>query len=274
MKISDFQISKHHKLDSLLVLLCESVIEGQRRDPELYGVCASGVLDPDNNFVTALNYRENNKDMHSERAAIDAYHRRFGKISSGSIILTTCSPCSEPMPDRVGSSCEDLISSTDVHKVYAGYRDPSQTTWATDKTYHLEITRNKKIQELCKMFASTWLDKQLDEGTAEHVRMVMSSAADLMKQHGFRAVGQLGPKDLEQIAQRTGATVHDVCIILNIDHVDQQLDELTFLGSPCTKDCSGHRAGYAWSRERGGRQGNSPFSPSFNNGAQLYIDGK
>ena len=25
----------------------------------------------------------------------------------------------------------------------------------------------------------------------------------------------------------------------------EQLDELTFLGSECTKDCSGHRAGYA-----------------------------
>ena len=212
MKISDFQISKHHKLDSLLVLLCELVIEGQRRDPELYGVCASGVLDPDNNFVTALNYRERNKDMHSERAAIDAYHERFGKIPAGSIILTTCSPCSEPMPDRVGGSCEDLISSTDVHKVYAGYRDPSQQTWASDKTYHLQITRNKKIQELCKAFADTFL------------------------------------KD--------------------------ELNELSFLGSPCTKDCSGHRAGYAWSERKGGRVANSPWSPSFNKGSQLQVDGK
>ena len=33
----------------------------------------------------------------------------------------------------------------------------------------------------------------------------------------------------------------------------QELDELSFLGSPCTKDCSGHRAGYAWSKARGNR---------------------
>lgn len=212
MKISDFQIRNYDKLDSILVKLCELVIDGQRRDPDLYGMVAAAVLDPDNNCVAALNYQTDAGDVHGERAAIDAYHKRFGEIPEGSIILTTCSPCTEPMPDRVGNSCEDLISSTPVHKVYAGYRDPSQETWGGDKTYHLEITSNKQIQELCGAFAATWLNKQLDE--------------------------------------------------------------LSFLGSPCTKDCSGHRAGYAWSQSKGGRVANSPFSPSFNKGSQLQVDGK
>jgi len=79
-------------------------------------------------------------------------------------------------------------------------------------TYHLQITRNKKIQELCGQFADTWLKKDLTE--------------------------------------------------------------LNFLGSPCTKDCSGHRAGYAWSQSKGGRVANSPWSPSFNKGSQLQVDGK
>ena len=65
----------------------------------------------------------------------------------------------------------------------------------------------------------------LGEGTSHHVRMVMNLAADLMKQHGFRAVGQLGVNDLKQIAQKTDATLHDVCIILNIDHADTQTTE-------------------------------------------------
>lgn len=42
------------------------------------------------------------------------------------------------------------------------------------------------------------------------------------------------------------------------------------MGSPCTKDCSGHRAGYAWSKARGGKRANS-WSPSFNNGAALAL---
>jgi hypothetical protein len=55
---------------------------------------------------------------------------------------------------------------------------------------------------------------------------------------------------------------------------EEQLDELSFLGSECTKDCSGHRAGYAWSQSKGGQVGNSPWSPSFNKGSQLHVDGK
>ena len=212
MRASDFEIRNHDKLDEILTRLCEMVIAGQQQDPAEYGMVAAAVLDPNNRCVAAINYRNKQGDVHGERAAIDAYHDRFGEIPKGSIILTTCSPCTEPMPDRVGDSCRDLISSTPVHKVYAGYRDPSQQTTGSDKTYHLQITRNKKIQALCRAFADTWL------------------------------------KD--------------------------ELNELSFLGSPCTKDCSGHRAGYAWSQSKGGRVAQSPFSPSFNNGSQLQVDGK
>ena len=212
MILADFQISNHDKLDGILVRLCEMVIAGQKKNPDRYGMVASAVLDPDNNCVAALNHQTDSGDVHGERAAMAAYYKQFGAIPEGSIILTTCSPCTEPMPERVGASCKDLISSTPVHKVYAGYRDPSQRTEAGDKTYHLQITRNKKIQELCRAFADTWL------------------------------------KD--------------------------ELNELTFLGSQCTKDCSGHRAGYAWSQSKGGRVAQSPFSPSFNKGSQLHVDGK
>ena len=54
----------------------------------------------------------------------------------------------------------------------------------------------------------------------------------------------------------------------------EQLDELSFLGSECTKDCSGHRAGYEWSSRKGNIPGNSPYSPSFNKGANLRAAGK
>ena len=57
------------------------------------------------------------------------------------------------------------------------------------------------------------------------------------------------------------------------DVAEEQLDELSFLGSECTKDCSGHRAGYDWSKRKGLRQANS-WSPSFNKGAGLAVAGK
>ena len=54
--------------------------------------------------------------------------------------------------------------------------------------------------------------------------------------------------------------------------IPEQLDELTFLGSECTYDCSGHRAGYAW-YQRNQREPMS-WSPSFNKGAALAKAGK
>jgi pyrimidine deaminase RibD-like protein len=210
MNLSDFQISNHDKLDAILLRLCEMVIQGQGKKGNL-GMVAAAVLDPDNNCVVGINYpTRDGKRVHGERAAIDSYNARFGDIPAGSIIITTCSPCSHDMSERAGINCSDLIDEVGVHKVYAGYQDPTQKFG--NKKYHIEITGNPKIHELCERFADTFL------------------------------------KD--------------------------ELTELNFLGSPCTKDCSGHRAGYAWSKQRGGQSGNSPFSPSFNNGAQLYIDGK
>ena len=47
--------------------------------------------------------------------------------------------------------------------------------------------------------------------------------------------------------------------------------ELDFMGSPCTKDCSGHSAGYDWSTKHGGRYAASR-SNSFNNGARIAVN--
>ena len=206
MRASDFQIRNHDKLDQILIRLCELVIEGQKKKQDL-GMVAAAVLDPDNNCVVGINYpAKDGHRVHAERAAIDSYYARFGKIPEGSIIITTCSPCVHDMSEREGINCTDLVGKVGVHKVYAGYQDPSQDT--AGKKFHTEITRNPKIKELCKKFASTFLD-------------------------------------------------------------DEQLNELTFMGSQCTKDCSGHRAGYSWSKARGGVDANSPYSPSFNKGAAL-----
>lgn len=46
------------------------------------------------------------------------------------------------------------------------------------------------------------------------------------------------------------------------------LTELTFGGSRCTKDCSGHKAGYRWARRKGVAACNS-HSNSFNNGCAI-----
>jgi pyrimidine deaminase RibD-like protein len=211
MRATDFEITDHDKLDAILVRLCEMVVEGQHKKKLNLGVVAAAVLDPDNNCVVGINYpTRNNLRVHAERAAIDSYEARFGAIPAGSTIITTCSPCTQPMAERAGINCSDLVDQVGVHRVYAGYQDPTQDF--DNKDYRIEITQNPKIRALCRAFAETFLD--------------------------------------------------------------ENLNELSFLGSPCTRDCSGHRAGYEWSKARGGVAGTSPFSPSFNNGANLAAAGK
>ena len=79
-----------------------------------------------------------------------------------------------------------------------------------------------------------------------------------------RSINCASPKGFSQRAYCQGRNKNE----------EEQLDELQFLGSECTKDCSGHRAGYDWSAKKGNITGNSPYSPSFNNGANLRAAGK
>ena len=96
------------------------------------------------------------------KTPIDRYRKKFGEIPEGSIILTTLSPCNEygtEMADeRYGESCTDLINSSPVRKVYAGYSDPGQHN--DSNKYTEEITKNPDIQRLCKKFADTFLEQK------------------------------------------------------------------------------------------------------------------
>jgi pyrimidine deaminase RibD-like protein len=166
MRAQDFHIMNHQKLDGLLVELCQEVVDGQKKDPKYYGMVAAGVLDPDNNFVKSCNIpKDKDHRIHAERAAIDKYNKLYGDIPQGSIILTTLSPCSDAMDERYSSSCTDLINKSVVHKVYCGYMDPTQGNSQSfkHKQFTLKVTNNKQIQELCKQFADTFLEKNINE---------------------------------------------------------------------------------------------------------------
>lgn len=166
MKPSDFAIHDRKKLDNILVELCQMIIDGQDKDSEYYGMVAAAVLDTKNRLVKAINIpAKDNKRIHAERAAIDKYVSEYGDIPEGSIIITTCSPCSKHMDERYGEDCTDLINDTVVKKVYCGYEDPTQDNGTTyeNKKFHVEVTKNNKIVELCKKFADTFLKDELTE---------------------------------------------------------------------------------------------------------------
>jgi pyrimidine deaminase RibD-like protein len=169
----DYEIRNLKKLDGILVTLCKLVIEGQKRDKERYGMVAAAVLDPDNNLVMGLNYMKDGLHVHAEKAAMEAYDRKYGDIPEGSILLTTLSPCSEfgdeTAQERHGDSCTDLINNSIIRKVYCGFMDPSQgDDEHEEREFTLQETNNADIRALCEKFADTFLEDELNESAAWH----------------------------------------------------------------------------------------------------------
>ena len=54
--------------------------------------------------------------------------------------------------------------------------------------------------------------------------------------------------------------------------IKELLAELTYAGSPCTKDCGGHNAGYQWALKRKQTVPCTSSSPSFNKGCAIAAD--
>lgn len=50
--------------------------------------------------------------------------------------------------------------------------------------------------------------------------------------------------------------------------INEIINELTFAGSRCTKDCSGHKSGFRWAMRKGMNSCNSN-SQSFSNGCRI-----
>jgi len=66
------------------------------------------------------------------------------------------------MKEREGISCSELIETTPVRRVYAGYRDPTQDHFVHDD-FDVVITSNAKIEELCRGFADCFLKDTVTE---------------------------------------------------------------------------------------------------------------
>jgi len=182
------------------------VTDGQESDKD-YGMVAAAVLDPDNRMVARLNRPgKNGKRIHAEHAAIIGYTKQHGDIPEGSIILTTLSPCNEPMDERDGSSCTDLINRTVVKKVYCGYMDPTQTS--DTRQFNLMETGNREIRIQCKEFADTFLDhvhENIDQvaGIGFNGKQFNFSIRDLIAKAKDYPIKKLNPKIfVKQLAGR------------------------------------------------------------------------
>ena len=159
MKLNELYKDSIHP-DEILTELCNAVMAGQRKNPKKYGMVAACVVDPDHKQTYGVNYlNDDNRRTHAERAAIESYESIHGSLPKGCIVFTTLSPCSEHMHDRTGESCTDLLNAKEIKRVYCGYIDPTQHESSYKKRqFDVRETNDTTIKEMCKTFASAFLD--------------------------------------------------------------------------------------------------------------------
>tara|TARA_R110002072_G_scaffold12468_1_gene53797 strand:- start:65 stop:928 length:864 start_codon:yes stop_codon:yes gene_type:complete len=168
----DFEIKNLDKLDRILFNLCKLVVDGQRIAPDFFGIVASAILTHDHEGKDRLVMGINGPDsegrrIHGERAAIYNYEQEYGNLPEGSILITTLSPCNNPvMPERSGGSCTNMINEyPQIRKVYCGYHDPSQGKKGHDqRLFSLQETNNIQIRELCLAFKNTFIPENFADG--------------------------------------------------------------------------------------------------------------
>ena len=172
MILNDFTAPKEkfsrEKLDTVLVELCSLVLQGQKDNPDFYGMVGAAVLDPRGYLVTGVNYLYGNQRIHAERAAIDRYEEEYGELPKGCIVITTLSPCNQDTHDnRLGDSCTDFLNEKRIKMAYCGYNDPTQEN--KHNKFTVIVTDNPKIKILCKKLSDTFLKNNLAEETNKQI---------------------------------------------------------------------------------------------------------
>ena len=164
--------------DKILIDLCAGIVQHQKQDSDRYGLVAAAVVDPKHRVVKGINHKlASGKRVHAERAAMANYIKQHGAIPEHSIVVTTLSPCTDDMPDRKGPSCTELLNGSPITRVYAGYRDPSQTHLSHDD-FDVVYTQNSKIESVCKQIADCFLKESAYTDPANYCGEGVAEAFD------------------------------------------------------------------------------------------------
>lgn len=162
MRLKDFQIYSTKKLDRILAKCCSLVMDKHREDPDYWGMVGACVLGKDGQIAYGVNHRVDGGRDHAEVAALKNYIQEYGRGAvDGAIVITTLSPCSQPIDQPGDRNCVDYIEDHGIKKVYCGWSDPTQDNSENylHKRFHTVETRNEKLKLMCQKMASTFLGK-------------------------------------------------------------------------------------------------------------------
>jgi pyrimidine deaminase RibD-like protein len=180
-KVTHVTESHSELYDQILTILCDMIDYQYIHNPEKYGEVGAAIVDPDSRIVVALSTPHKGKWRHAEYNAIVAYNKKYGEIPPGSVVITTCSPCSARMPDRHGVSCTHRINELPIPIVYCGFEDPTQHTHLHN--FQMVITQNAHIHRRCETYAQRFMDWELAQQN-QHDPDPHSAAAQKANQLG------------------------------------------------------------------------------------------
>jgi len=177
------EITKLHKLDSVLEKCIEMIRRGHESDPEKYGRVAACLIDNKNNHTYAINMPgPDGTRRHAERMAIDKHLESHGRIGPNAIMITTLSPCVHDMSERYGESCTDLLSDYGIEKCYAGWQDPTQHP-AEDYPFNQGVTDRADIFNTCRDIAASFLPQAMAEGVNDYLWHGSRNKHDVLYPH-------------------------------------------------------------------------------------------
>ena len=160
-------------------------------------------------------------------------------------------------------ACE-LVKEAQAGRIRIGDLTVDVDEHVIEQTYFREIDPNDVDQALRKLPSITDKLAQVPPGQKMWIR-----DPDTGISLGIRSTGRNVLKFKTVVQNRTYQSDTPELVL---PEGREQLDELYFLGSQCTKDCSGHRAGYNWFKIK--QRDPYSHSPSFNKGAALAKAGK
>ena len=141
--------------------------------------------------------------------------------------------------------------------------------------FKIKFARHTADEEIQQRLEKYILEKMRQRRLAASVdRGILAKIGAVATVLGAAALENVDPEMLG----RALADVADWALDHAIEWVRSKLagteleEQLYFKGSPCTIDCSGHRAGYEWYQRK--RRTPNSWSPSFNNGAAIAAAGK
>jgi pyrimidine deaminase RibD-like protein len=163
MKIRDVtnQPQSHHDLDKILVLLVELIVKKvEKKGFDTDGLVGAAVVSKDYPVFISFSQQLRDKTVHAERNAINKFKSRHNltQLPAGTLVVSTLSPCSEHIHNRLNYDCSSFLHRENVKRVYCGCRDETQDD-SNDFTY----TPNKSLERICKKIASTFIHRLASE---------------------------------------------------------------------------------------------------------------